>query len=385
MKLNQNLLWTSLGAVLFWGQLVFADPVSVNPRPKMESMGNAGLAGRGDKDSAILNPASLADVEDGTVQAFPLFVEIPFATGVMSSFLDYNDVRERSGATEEEKRDAFNEFVSEVATTATAMRVNLYPSYTTKYFHVGLMTDLYVNPRLRLGGVSSNQVVELGGSSGTAGLIVGGAYSFFKNTLQVGATIKPLYRVSLTSQQNQTLHDVLKGKNPGNSVSDELFGAEKGSQWGFGVGADLGVKYWVPTFGKKWLEVLQPTVGATYQDIGNTRFIGDYSLPKDIDQSISAGMAIHPSWKFIDSTVGVDLRNINEEQAFMNKLHIGFEVLFWEMLAARGGLGQGYLTGGLGFISRFFEADLFVGAFEAGDAAHIQEVRTIGTRLSASF
>src|SRR5207248_1083770 len=40
-----------------------ADIVSVNPRPRMEAMGGAGVAAMGDHDSAMMNPAGLADVE----------------------------------------------------------------------------------------------------------------------------------------------------------------------------------------------------------------------------------------------------------------------------------------------------------------------------------
>ncbi|MBN8555459.1 MAG: hypothetical protein J0L93_08445, partial [Deltaproteobacteria bacterium] len=80
-----------------------ADPVSVNPRPRMQSMGNAGLATVGDYDSAMVNPAGLADVEKSRVDALPLLIEVPFDIDLITAFTDFNDVRESNAGTAEKR------------------------------------------------------------------------------------------------------------------------------------------------------------------------------------------------------------------------------------------------------------------------------------------
>ncbi|MDB5037017.1 MAG: hypothetical protein JWQ35_545 [Bacteriovoracaceae bacterium] len=384
---NQN-KFLILTAILLLPVNLFADMVSINPRPRMESMGGAGVATLGDQDSAMMNPASLSDVEKSKVEVFPLTLEAPFDLGTLNSFLDYNDVRGNPAKTTTDKKKALTSFLSDAAIEATAARINIYPSYTRKYMHIGLLMDMYVDPRLRVGGITGNEVMELGGSSGTAGLILGGGYSFLQDQLQVGMTVKPIYRVSITEQANQTLHDVVLGLNkdadaagnPPPNVSDQLFGKSKGKNRAYAVGVDLGVKYFIPYF-----KNLKPTVGLTYQDIGDTRFVGDKSLPADIPQSISVGIALHPNWSIFKNTFALDIRNMNQEEDFLNKFHFGAETVIWNLLAVRAGVAQGYLTGGLGFISKLFEADVYIASREAGRYSHIQDITTIGMRLALGW
>jgi len=372
-------LTLAVSILSFLGSQTFADSVTLNPRPRMQSMGGSGVASKGDQDSAMMNPAGLADVEKNKIQALPILIEVPFDVGVVSSFQDFDSVRE-SGTTAE-KKAALESFLTDVASSAEATRVNLYPSYTRKYMHVGLLIDILTDAKFRLGGLAANESFELGGSNVTAGLILGGAYPFFENRLQVGLTLKPIYRMAISTEQEQRVHDILKGLNANADVADELFGATKLDQKAFGVGADLGLKYWIPYME----ESLSPSVGMTYQDIGNTRFFTDKALPANIPQSLSLGVAVHPTlWKF-KNTFTLDARTLNEQQEFLNYLHLGAESVIWDMLAIRAGIAQGYFTGGIGFMSRFFEADVYVAAREAGKKANIQSVRTLGLRLALGF
>ncbi len=357
-----------------------ADMVSINPRPRGESMGGAGLATIGDKDSAIMNPASLADISETKTQGFPILLEVPFNIPLFTKALDYDAIRDDSSKTQDEKREALEDLLQDAATAAQGMRVNLYPSFTTKNLHFGLMIDATLDPRLRVGGATSDQVIEFGGSNATAGAYIGGGYGFLEDQLQVGLTLKPLYRMSVVQQDDATMLDVATGFNQDGSVADQILGEDKLKQRGYGIGADIGVKYYLPI-----IQEFKPTVGLTYQDIGNTRFVSDHKLPADIPQSISLGAAIHPNWKFLRNTFALDFRNITAESDFLNKLHIGAETVLWDLLAIRLGLSQAYFTGGLGVITRFFEADVYVTSREAGRFAHIQDITVAGVRLSGSF
>jgi hypothetical protein len=69
----------------------YADPVSLNPQPRMQSMGGAGLSAGGDKDSAMLNPAGLSDVKSSYWSIMPLLFEAPFEIDAVQSAIDYKD------------------------------------------------------------------------------------------------------------------------------------------------------------------------------------------------------------------------------------------------------------------------------------------------------
>lgn len=359
---------------------VIADPVSVNPRPRMLSMGGAGAAVTGDKDSAMMNPAGLNDVQKSRWMVLPFTVEIPFDVGLLTDSLDVQDFLSDDTKTDAQKREKFEDFLGDVESMALGTRVNFYPSWTRKNFHIGLLADFYVNPKFRAGGVTSNQVMELGGSAGTGGLILGASHAFLNNRLQVGLTVKPLYRVSLTDKQTQTAHDLVKGMDPNGSFKDEILGKNVADRKGFAVGADLGVKYYLP-----FLEGWKPTVAVTYQDIGNTRFFGSSNKPRNIEQSVSAGLAVEKRFGITKNTFAVDFRNLTEEQEFENKIHFGAESVLFDLIALRAGMSQLYWTAGLGLETRFFEFDFYVAAKEAGEKAHIQEERVLGTRLAFAF
>lgn len=356
---------------------LMANIVSVNPRPRLLGMGGSGLAGTGDFDSAMVNPAGLADNKTWRLEVLPLLVEMPLDLGLVSSFQDYKDTADRAGATPAEKKAAYQTFLSDVAREALGTRINIYPNFTKGSFHFGVLADFNVNPRLRAGGLASNQVVELGGSSGTAGVIVGYGKNFLGDQLQVGITAKPLYRVAITPNQTQTLYDIVKGMNPNGNISDEIFGTSKGDSKAAGLGFDLGMKYNIP-----YLEVIKPSIGLTYQDIGDTRFFTGDPQPENIPQSVSAGLAIHPSFRFVTTTIAFDYRDINRPVDPLNKLHFGFETKFWNLLAVRAGLAQMYWTAGLNVNLWIINFDAYIAAHEAGRYAHIQEQRTIGFKIS---
>lgn len=377
----KNFILASLCSGLFV-QGLEANMVSLNPRPRSQSMGGVGMASRGDKDSAIMNPAGLNDVEASTAQALPILFEVPFDLDLLSSALDYNDVRD-SNASTTEKRNELEKFLSKASSSAEAMRFNFYPSYTKKNFHVGLIVDAFFDPRLRLGGVTSDQVAEFSASNITTGFYVGGSYAFLEDRLQVGMTLKPLYQMAILKQNELRFIDVAEGMDPGQNIANQIVGpdGDRLNERGYGIGVDLGVKYKLPFYEER----LKPMVALTYQDIGNTRFVSDHALPKDIPQSISLGAAIHPDWKFLRNVFEINLRNITDESAFLNKLHVGAETVLWNLLAFRVGLNQAYFTGGAGLITKYFELDAYVTRREAGKFAHIQDITTVGCRISGAF
>lgn len=370
---------------------LYADAVSLNSRPRSRMMGNAGLALSGDKDSAIMNPAGLADFQGTEWQIFPLTIEVPFELNVLSKGLDYYDKRDKDVAT---AQSALEDFLDEAASSTYKARVNLYPSYTRHNFHVGVMLDGLVDADFRLGGIGSNQVTRAGDTAITGAGFVGLSHSFFKDNLQVGVTLKPIYRVSPFQYEEQRVLDLANGRNQGVDIKDELFGKSPLKRGGFAFGGDIGLKHkfdgkffgliknnatWT-SFVERW----KPAIGLTWQDVGKTRFLNS-GLPEDINQSISVGLALEPSFDFVDFHAALDMRNINEKQNFWNMVHAGLEAVLWDFWSIRGGISSTYLTGGMGLDLPGFEVDIYVSAEEAGEYARLDSVRTVGLRLSAAL
>lgn len=354
---------------------LYADIVSTNPRPRLLGMGGAGLATIGDYDSAMVNPAGLADIKKNHLEVLPLLIEVPLELTVLSDYMDYKDSAD--GTDQATKKAKLKALLGDVANSALGTRVNLYPNYTMGHFHFGILADTVVNPRLRAGGLGSNQVVEMGGSNLTAGLMLAYGRNYLDDRLQVGVTVKPLYRTAATVHQTQTLYDIVKGMDPGTDIGDQMFGQEKGDLQAVGVGLDLGAKYYIP-----YLEFIKPSVGLTYQDIGDTRFWTDGDRPESIEQSLSAGLAIHPAWHIVSTAFALDFRNINAQEDWMNKIHFGAEAKIWKILAVRAGLSQMYWTVGLGLNFWLMQLDTYIAAQEVGKFAHMQEQRTVGLKLS---
>lgn len=372
---------------------LFADAPSVNKRPRMLSMGGAGVAILGDKDAAMINPAGLADIEETNWQIFPLIFEAPFDLGVMNSALDFNDTRE-SDEDDSVKRAALDEFLRDAGTTTLKSRVNIYPNYTSRWWgvgvHMGLLVEALVDTNFALNGVASNQMADTRGTAGTAGLILGAGYGFFENSLQVGATIKPLYRHGIFKDDQISVLDVAIANNSDVRLKDRLLGDSHSDNAAFGVGLDLGVKYKLQDYGwgegfQSFVQVWKPAVAISYQDIGDTRFLSDKPKPQNIKQSVSAGIAFHPDVAFTKNTFALDFRNINEKQEFLNKLHVGVESVLWNFWAIRAGLGQSYVSGGMGLDLPFFEVDVYVSAEEAGQRSRIKDERVLGIRLAATL
>ena len=256
-------------------------------------MGNAYLTTKGDDETQFFyNPSSINDQEKFKIGFFnPAFSLTTSTIGLIKDIKDLSD--DLSGATDAQQTNTFDTFF-----------------------------DTHL-------------------SQSTAGVAGGTAYNFLDETLQVGVGVKILYRAVFS--EILTTSDAI-----GDSFGDTF----KFSNWrkGYGVGADLGAKYHVPDFGKKSLEFLKPVVGATYQDIGNTRFSGG---APSIPQSLSAGASINPEFGFCDISVLADFREINRKQDLLMKTHFGTEARFgknwkWFKPSLRAGLNQGYPAVGAG-------------------------------------
>ena len=151
---------------------------------------------------------------------------------------------------------------------------------------------------------------------------------------------------------------------------------------------DLGIKGKLP-IDADWWNKLDPVFAITLQDVGHPRFTGGVGRQKE---SLSAGFALRPKfWKF-DSNFVFDVRDLEYASDFVNKLHVGYELIWPDVskaiksISARVGLNQGYFTAGLGMDFRYFKFNLATWGREVSARKMYQkQSRMFGLQLAAGF
>lgn len=341
-------------------------------------MGNAFLAMKGSDENALFyNPAAIRDYSNDmkwTTSMLPTFLptagalgakiwlsndrgkearnapygllaapaEFNYAVfGLVKEVFEMKDDLDTSG-TASGDIDVFNAFVDKHAGQFYSIetRLPLVGAYN-RYLAVSLIGDSRTGISLR-NRMFPNFEVR---STNIGGVSVGSAYGLFEDSLEIGAATKVLY--GFENEQIITTSDILS-----NSMGND-FDIDNWKR-GLGVGFDVGMKYEIYDFGQDWIDTLRPTIAATYQNIGDTkfRFMKKNGGPEPLPQSISAGIGVHPRIGEIETSVCVDFREINVKEDFLMKLNAGAEARFPERFgvkpSVRAGLNQGYMAFGGG-------------------------------------
>jgi hypothetical protein len=310
-------------------------------------MGNAFLTMKGDDENTIFyNPAAIRDYSNDTrfitnlpIPTIEFNWEVVQLTKDIFDFADDIDVA--SSDSDSATIDTFQTFVDNHTGKFYSLenRMNLLGVYN-RYFYVTIPQDSRLGFSFRNSFVPNFEIR----STNVTGVTVGSGYGFFEESLTVGAAVKVLY--GLENEQIITTSDILA------SSLDEF----KWNGWkkGIGVGVDVGVKYEIYDFGVDWIDTLRPTVAVTYQNIGDTKFrlMKKNGGPEALPQSVSAGIGFFPRFGDVHTALLVDVRELNIKEDFLMKLNVGAEARFPLIIgkpALRGGLNQGYPTGGVGF------------------------------------
>lgn len=353
--MKKTLLIIAIG-IMLTPSLLFAEKTHIaNTYPiigrsiRALGMGNALLGMKGiDSDTSPLfyNPAAIHDYSGDLKWTTGLLPVPPFEFnyGTINLIRDVFDFKDdvRRATTDSGKIDVFNSFVNKHIGEFhdLALHVPLVGAHN-RYFSASLISDDNIGISFRNRAFPNFEIK----ATSYTGVAVGGAYGFLDDeSLEVGAAMKVLYGV--TNEQVVTVSDILQNN----------FDDFKWSNWkrGLGLGFDLGVKYKIPDFNQGWLDILEPTVAVTYQNIGKTRFIAmkKNGGPDALPQSVSAGVGIHPTFGSIETSFLIDIREINIKEDFLMKLNVGAEARFPKRFAlkpsVRAGVNQGYPTVGAG-------------------------------------
>lgn len=336
-------------------------------------MGDAFLATRGRDENAIFyNPAAINDYEK---KVHGYFLS-PMADVTYKGIAFVNDVLDLiddldAADTSTEKNDIFGAFTQANFGRVESYRAAVPAAFVMhRYFAAGIVAESDSSVLVTDPSFDSFDLL----SRNDIAVVMGTAWGWFQNSLQTGIAIKPIYRI--VTRETITQRDVV--------VTDDFSDAVD-INYGLGVGVDLGVKYNVP-LDWKVTSLLKPSVGITYQDIGNTRFTGE---GEDKAQSVSAGFALDPKIGPIETTFAFDVRDLNHRADFITLMHTGLELRFPEFFktkaSVRIGANQGYLSGGLTLDWRYVKLTAMTYGEEEGKVSRVEENRRFGGQVAFGF
>jgi hypothetical protein len=191
------------------------------------------------------------------------------------------------------------------------------------------------------------------------GVTAGGAYSFFDDSLQIGAAIKYIHRKSLIGT-----YDVLDLTRDWSDIVDD------DSEEGDGILGDVGVIYNIPI-----LESANPRFGVAVNNIGTTS-LGD---AEGVKTTVNVSFAISPELGPVGTNFILEMHDVtysyskdnDYDNDFVKRTHAGAELLLFDgILAARVGLNQGYFTAGAGLDFNFVKVDYAFYSEEIGTEAN---------------
>ncbi len=139
--------------------------------------------------------------------------------------------------------------------------------------------------------------------------------------------------------------------------------AELVGDYGMGFGADVGVQY-VRHLDSKGSDLF---FGASLADIGGTRFDVPTARPVQMNPSIGVGWVKKND--FLQFKAGLDLRNLDQETRFSNKIHFGTETSL-PLFDLYAGMNQLNLTYGAAFDIWVLRVTALSYAEELGVAFH---------------
>lgn len=329
-------------------------------------MGNAVLTRSGERvNDMYYNAATLRDIKGLDISALELQAAIN--TGLISLIKDSitlaDDLQDSTSSSGD--IDVFDAFI--------ANRVGSFQSVeaAVPLFSIGLRgfgASIMAESRTTLAvrdAFANNFEIR---SRNDAVLGAGYAHEFMIGDfdLTAGILLKGIYRNLLDADITQ--RDILRISNGGSM--EDIVGYD---QWekAYGFGADLGLRLGVPIPG---MELMDPRVAITYQDIGNTRFFsGDDT--DDVQQSLNIAAGIHPDFGPVELSVEIGASQINQKRDFITMLHAGAEARFpiapRIQLAARAGLNQGYPTAGISVDLPFFTIDGAIYGEEKGERTRV--------------
>ncbi|MHB8422060.1 MAG: PorV/PorQ family protein [Leptospirales bacterium] len=288
-------------------------------------MGGAFTAVADDENAVFYNPAGLDNIQTSSFKILDISAEGTYPA--LSSI--YNDIQNDNKSTGTTQATAYLNTFNSYPNQSFYLQAGDYSNYTTHDFSIGLLTNNQILSTTNVV-ATTNNMASLAALSDT-GIVVSGAYGFFNHHLQIGGTIMGL---------NQMFADiptlsVNQAENIQSTINSNL-------THGLGILGDVGAIYHFDL-------PLNPTIGASVQNIGTASFGQAGTLP----QIINAGVGIDPDIGFGRLLVDIDYDDVANYLYYTGDslwlhTHAGIQYQFPEILTLSAGLYQGYPTFGFG-------------------------------------
>jgi len=237
-------------------------------------------------------------------------------------------------------------------------RFSLTPGYTRKNFALYLLANANVDAIVRN---EADPVLDLV-AVGDVGGQVSGAYGFKDGMYRVGATLRVIRRSSIDRSYTST--DLL----------DENLSFDNDVLTGTGVSGDVGAIVTFPV-------VLHPSIGLVVKDIGSPSMGAALKNRQDI----RIGFGAWHDYKLGKLKLAADIRRVDYDEEFRNKVYIGGEFSFSEILSLRAGVYQGYLTAGVTLDLRILQLSYATYAAETGMSGAQGEDRRHAVQVAFGF
>ncbi len=308
-------------------------------------MGNAYYTKSDSKYAPFYNPAGLTRVKKWKVDLIPLTVGINDKTEGFARDLNDYDLDNNTKATEL--------LVKHIGQTMH-LTAAAYPGFTKKNFTAGIFTNGQVTA-----GVSNPTIPELDVDGIVDGGVVAGIGMSWLEDGRLQTGISARYQKRYNYIHSYTAGDIAAGKLDNIKLSD--------FDEGQGFFVDLGFIY------NFWMNGLNPRIGAAVNNLG-TNGMGD---AEDLPYSVNVSFGISPSIGFVTTDFIIDVidvtQNFDEDKDWGKRINMGAEIRFWERIALRTGIHQGYLTAGGGIDLNIVNINYAYYREEIGAASGIKE------------
>lgn len=306
-------------------------------------MGGAFTAVADDENAVFYNPAGLDNIQDSSFKILNVSTDATYP----GLFTLYNNMQSDSQLSGTAQDSAYVNTFNSVANQSFYARVGDYSNYTTHDFSIGLLTN---NQMLGIpaANASTNNLASLAALSDT-GVVISGAMGFFNHHLQIGGTLMGLNQMFVDIPQLS----VAQASNLQSTINSNL-------THGLGILGNVGAIYHFDL-------PLNPTIGASVENIGTASFGQAGSLP----QIINAGVGIDPDVGFGRLLVDIDYDDVTNYLYYTgNSLwlhtHAGIQYQFPAILTLSAGIYEGYPTVGFGLDLWAFEINGSYYTEEAG-------------------
>jgi hypothetical protein len=320
-------------------------------------MGGAFVALSNDSNALFYNPAGLADIQTVRAPIFPLEVEV-----TENTYSIYQDATDVDFDSEQETAQFLRDNVGELA----HLNISIVPSYSMPRFAFCVFGTARIDteahdlqyPRLEVQAINDY------------GLGAGYAHPLLGDSLFIGASLKYVFRQSLT--QEYTVTDIVESDFD-ERVKDDLIDGD-------GALLDLGVIYKLTILG-----LANTRVGLSANNLIGSK-LGD---AQDMDDHVDIGIAQDLDLKATKLTLALDyvdlFSQIGEDDDPAKRIRFGAEIELLKFLELRAGIYQGYFTGGLGLDGKVVRLDLLTYAEELGTYAGQRADRRYSLRLVGGF